>query len=128
MKGDRGDIVLGWLTRLAVVLGILGVIGFDVAAVAIANVSAADTAASAARIGVQEYQTSQDAKRAFLASSGYATDRSLELLEEDFRVNPVNGAVTVTLRKHTETIVFKHIGFLKKKTDISKTATAERPK
>ncbi len=128
MRGDRGDIVLGWLTRLTVVLGILGVIGFDVAAVAIANVSAADTAASAARIGVQEYRTSQDAKRAFLASSGYATDRSLELAEEDFHVDPTTGAVTVTLHKHTETIVFKHIGFLKKKADVSKTATAERPK
>ena len=47
-RGDRGDIVLGWLTKLAVVLGVLGVIAFDGIAVVQAHFQASDRATTAA--------------------------------------------------------------------------------
>src|SRR4051794_973027 len=42
VQGDRGDVVLGWLTKLAVVLGLFGLIAFDGIAVVQAHFQASD--------------------------------------------------------------------------------------
>ena len=71
MRGDRGDIVLGWLTRLVAVVGALGILGFDGVALGQARFQAEDRASNAATAAAVEYASSHSAQKAYDAA--YAT-------------------------------------------------------
>ena len=111
MKNDRGDIVLGWLTKLALVLGVLGIIGFDGIAVAQAHFQASDRATTAAAAAADEYRSSRDVQKAFDAA--YATISSNDTIET--KTFQVAGDGTVTLRLHhvATTLLLHRIGPLK---------------
>jgi len=49
VTSDRGDIVLGWLTKLVVTLSLLGVVGFDLISLASARFQGEDHAQSVVR-------------------------------------------------------------------------------
>src|SRR5438552_3888444 len=53
---DRGDIVLGWLTKLIVVLGVLGLLGFDAISLVQSRFQASDRATTAASAAADSYK------------------------------------------------------------------------
>lgn len=110
-RGDRGDIVLGWLTKLVVVLGVLGLVAFDAIAVAQGRFQAADRAATAASAAADEYKASRDVQRAYNAASATVTgDDTIE--GSTFQVAQ-DGTVTLRLRHVATTLILSRIGPLK---------------
>ena len=105
MQGDRGDIVLGWLTKLVVVIGLLGLVGFDGVSLAQARFQAADRATTAADAAAESFAGTKTLQTAFDAA--YATTRDGDVIETTtFAVAP-DGTVTLRLH-HTATTLLLH--------------------
>jgi hypothetical protein len=119
MHGDRGDIVLGWLTKLAAVLGVLGLIAFDGISLAQAHFQAADRATTAALAAADDYHTSHDIQRAFNAA--YATVSGDDTIEATTFQVGADGTVKLRLHHVATTLLLQRIGPLKHWTQIVET-------
>lgn len=112
VRGDRGDIVLGWLTKLVVVLAVLGVIGFDLVALGVGRLQAEDRATAAARAaagawsGDKDVQAAYEAALARLAEEGGGVDDTID--PGSFTVAP-DGTVTLTLRHTAPTLIIEKV-------------------
>ena len=118
-QGDRGDIVLGWLTKLAVVLGVLGLVAFDGIAVVQAHFQAADRATTAASAAADEYKTSHDVQKAYNAA--YATITGDDTIETKTFTVADDGTVTLRLHHVATTLVLRRISPLKHWTEAVET-------
>src|SRR4051812_18347249 len=67
-RRDSGSIVLGWLTKLMVIMLLVGVVLFDFVAVGVSRMSAADDANTAAEAASSEWQHSHDVQLAYNAA------------------------------------------------------------
>ena len=107
--GDRGDIVLGWLTKLVGTLAVLGVVGFDLVSLGAARFQAEDHAQAAARAANESFksaknlQTSYDAAVAEVAQHGDTIDPQTFTVGSD-------GNITLTLHRTAPTMVVEKIG------------------
>lgn len=112
VRGDRGDIVLGWLTRLTVVLAVLGVIGFDLVALGVGRLQAEDQAQAAARAAVRSWGETQDVQKAYEAALAQVAEDggpSATVRPEGFTV-AADGAVTLTVEHTAATLLVAKIG------------------
>ena len=127
VHGDRGDIVLGWLTKLVVVLAVLGVVGFDVVALGVGRLQAEDRAQAAARAAVSSFSSSKDVQTAYeaalgqLAEDGGALEDTID--PSSFTVAP-DGAVTLTLRHTAPTLLVEKVSPARRYATSSVTTTA----
>lgn len=121
MRGDRGDIVVGWLTKLVVVLGLLGVVMFDAVSVGTATVSVQDDANTAATLASEAYFSSRNVDTAFAVAVRFAEDEGHTLDVADFEVSE-DGGVRLRLQREATTLVMFRIGPLKKRTHIARWA------
>ena len=117
MRGDRGDVILGWLTKVALVLGLLGVIGFDAVSVGVTNMNAADMASSAAGLAAEEWNASKNVNRAYRAASSYVEEHGGTLATKDFRIEP-DGTVRLRMEKDATTILLYRTKTTKKWTHV----------
>lgn len=76
---EAGGIVLGWLVRLVVTMGIIALVVFEVVAIILTSVRADDAAAEVARAAVVAYGSSGSLERAGEIAGEIADDRSVEL-------------------------------------------------
>jgi exosome complex RNA-binding protein Csl4 len=110
--GDRGDVVLGWLTRLTVGLALLGLVGFDLVSLGAGRLQAEDRAQSAARAAVRSFAADQDMQRAYeaaLAEVAEHGDPGDVVAAQSFTVT-ADGVVTLTLWHTAPTLVVEKIG------------------
>jgi hypothetical protein len=122
IHGDRGDIVLGWLTRLVVVIGLLGLVGFDGVSLVQARFQAADRATRAAEAASDSYATAKDVQAAFDAA--YATTLDGDVIEtKTFTVAP-DGTVTLRLHHTATTLLLYRVKALQHYADAVGTGTA----
>jgi Flp pilus assembly protein TadG len=105
---DGGAIVLGWLTKLAVTLGLLGLLAFDGIALATAHFSASDDAATAARTAAENYATSKDVNAALAAATQEVAAKGEKITK--LSVNPANGAITLHLERTVTTLWMDRVG------------------
>ena len=120
---DRGDIVLGWLTRLVVILGVLGLVGFDGLALAQARFQAADRATTAASAASSSWMATKNLQAAF--NSAYATAQDGDTIEtKTFRVTP-DGKVTLRLHHTATTLLLHRVGPLRHFAEAVQTGTAQ---
>jgi hypothetical protein len=111
VREDRGDVVLGWLTKLVVVLGLLGLVAFDGISLAQARFQAADRATTAASAAADDYKTSHDLQKAYNAA--FATVSGNDTIEtKTFQVAP-DGTVTLRLHHEATTLIVGRISALK---------------
>lgn len=109
---DRGDIVLGWLTRLSVTLALLGLVGFDLISLAAGRFQVQDHASTAALAAqtswhdTKNVQASYDAGLKALADAGAAQD---QIDPNTFSVGP-DGTVTLTVTHRVATLLVERIG------------------
>lgn len=125
-RGDRGDIVLGWLTKLTVVLGLLGLVGFDLIAVVQARFQADDRASTAARAAADSFASVRDVQKAFDAA--YATLVDGDRIETTTFVVRTDGSVQLRLHHQATTLLVKRIGPLRDQADAVATGTAQPPR
>jgi hypothetical protein len=122
---DRGDIVLGWLTKLMVTLSVLGLVGFDLIALGVNRVQAEDRAATAARAAASSPDAAKDVQQAYDAAvASLAEDESEHRVDpESFHVAE-DGSVTVTVERTTTTLLVERVGPLRDWATATGTATA----
>ena len=113
--GDRGSIVLGWLTKLAIAMSIVGLALFDTLSIGAAHLGATDDAGTAAEAASASYRMSHDVDAAYQAALETLPSDSETLPPTQFIVSP-DGTVNLVLRRTTTTLVADRIGFLKKYT------------
>jgi hypothetical protein len=112
LRRDRGSIVIGWLTKLVVVLAVVGVILFDVVSVSAARIGAEDDASKVAQAAGFEWRTSHDIQRAYeVAVENLPTDTE-SIPAGSFSIDTA-GTVRLVVRRETRTMLVQHIGPLK---------------
>lgn len=116
-RGDAGGIVLGWLVKLAAVLLLVGLAGFDAISVGVAHLNGSDDANTAASAAAQQWQTSHNLDQTLLAAENAITNPDEQVLPQSLSV-AANGTVTLSLRRKTTTLLMYRIGPLKKYTVI----------
>ena len=122
MRGDRGDIVVGWLTKMALVIIAFGLVGFDAIAIGIAHLSGADQANSAARAAVEVWQGSHNVDAAYRAALADAESHEATIRPGDFEVLS-NGDIRLTVRREATTLLVYRLGATKKWAQIAEQVT-----
>lgn len=118
LAAERGDIVLGWLTKLIVALAIIGVVVFDSMAVVVARVSAEDDANTAAMAASDTWVAQRgehNLQLAYNAAAAAVAGKDETVLTNGFTIDP-DGTVHLRLTKHATTLVMYRVGPLKKYT------------
>ena len=121
--GDRGDIVLGWLTKLVVTLGVLGVIGFDLVSLGAARFQAEDHAQSAARAANESWKSAKDLQAAYDAAVAEVAEHGDTIDPQTFTVG-ADGSITLTLHRTASTMVVEKIGPARSWTEVDVTVSA----
>jgi hypothetical protein len=112
-RQDHGSIVLGWLTKLAVVIAIVGVALFDSISIGAARLGAKDDANNAADAASQDFRSSHNVDSAYQAALESLPSDSETIPAKTFLVQP-DGTVSLVLRRTVSTLVAHDIGPLKK--------------
>lgn len=120
--GDRGDIILGWLTKLTASLAVVGVLGFDAVSLGAGRFQAEDHAQQAARAAVEAYSSSRDLQKAYDAAVAEVLDDGDTIETGSFTVAPT-GAVTLTLVREVPTVLVEKVGPLREYATVSRTVT-----
>ena len=115
MGADRGDIILGWLTKLVLVLAVVGVVGFDAISLVQARFQASDRATTAASAAAADYAQNKDVQKAYNAA--FATTTDGDSIETDTFAIGRDGVVTLRLHREATTLLVEKIGPIKKWTD-----------
>jgi hypothetical protein len=110
--GDAGALVVGWLTRIAITLALVGTLAFDGVSIAIArahvNDIASDTADTAADTYTEAFSTSQAltaARAKAVSEGGTLADADLVIV----RTGAHNVTVTVTVHYVPGTALLGHL-------------------
>lgn len=114
-SGDAGGIVLGWLTRLTVVLAVLGVIAFDGISVVSARMSLEDAGTTAAQSASETWQRTHDIRAALASAQRSATEANADTTVVDNSLSvDADGTAHLTVTRVASTIVARHIGPLRR--------------
>lgn len=122
--GDRGDIVIGWLTRLLVVIAIVGVSLIDGISVVKAHYGTQGDADLAASQASDTFAHTRDKAAAYQAAVDVATTNDEAISKKQFHVDVRTGTVRLTLTREATTVVLSHIAPLRKYGEITAAATA----
>lgn len=124
-RGERGDIVMGWLTRLVVGLALVGVIGFDGVQVGLANVQLQDQANDAAVAARDAYMARHDESQALAAatSSAHEANGDNVIVPGTLQV-AADGTISLRLTRQIHTVVAHYLPVDSFKT-VSSTGSAE---
>lgn len=107
---DGGGIVLNWLFRLALVLGVTGLLGFDGISIGSSRLIAADDAVTAAAAASREWHSSGQVDLAYDAAVAAVrqTDSGAELPRAAFRITE-RGDVDVRVVRHATTVLVRWV-------------------
>ena len=122
---DRGDIVLGWLTKLVVILSVFGVIAFDAISLGTAYFQVEDRASTAARAASDTHRAGghPDVQAAYDAALAEVVEHGDTIDPQTFTVSP-QGEVTLTLHRTAPTLVMEQIAPLRQWAEIERTVSA----
>jgi hypothetical protein len=111
---DRGDIVLGWLTKIAVFFALAGLVLFDAISVGTTHVTLSDQASTAAFEASVSWQDQKNVQTAYDVAVQNATDSNAlnEVDPDAFRIDP-DGTAHVSITRDATTLVLRHIGPIK---------------
>jgi hypothetical protein len=118
-------VVIGWLTRIAVVLALLGVVGYDGISIIASRVGAPDDADGAAQAAASAWQQSHNFGAAEQQAAASLT--STEKLVPHSLTIAANGTVTLKIRRTVSTLVASHLPDIRKATAFVTTGSASAP-
>jgi hypothetical protein len=126
---DRGDIVLGWLTRLTATLAVLGLIGFDGVSVVVGRLQAEDHANDAARAASGSWVETKDVQAAYDAALKALADdgASADTVDPNAFAVAQDGSVSLRVRHVSTTLVADRIAPLRSLAVSTATVTASPP-
>jgi hypothetical protein len=118
---DRGDIIMGWLSRIVAGTALVAVIAFDGLSIGVAHVSAVDDANSAARAASTAWHDhDHDLQVALVAAQSAAASHGETVVAGSLSIQP-DGTAHVTIRRMATTLIVRHVGALRSWTIISAT-------
>lgn len=124
---DGGDVVLGWLTRVVVILSLVAVVVFDTLSIASARLGLADDANAAAQAANYAWvQMNGNAQAAQDAAVDYAEARGEQLSPTSFSISSA-GVVRLTLERRANTLVVGRLGPLKRLAETTAQGSASTP-
>ena len=123
---DRGSIVIGWLTKLIVVLAVLGVILFDVVSVSIARIGAEDDANDAASAAGFEWRATHNIQSAYDAAVHALPSDTESIPPKSFVIDSA-GTVHLTVKRVTRTMIAHRIGPLKQFDVVTAQGESQQP-
>jgi hypothetical protein len=127
VASERGDVVLGWLTRVVVVLALVALAGFDCIAIASARFSVADDANAAAETANYAWNNNNgNVQKAYDAAAEYAEAHGDQIVFKSFTIS-TTGEVHLTLESHATTLAVGRIGPLKKFAETTGKGSATTP-
>jgi hypothetical protein len=120
---DRGDIVMGWITKLAVGFALAGVVLFDAMSVGVTVSSVADEGSYAAQQASETWNLTRDVQKAYLTASAVAVESNPHNVVDPktFIVDP-DGTVHLQISRTATTLVLYRIGPLKHLADVEQNA------
>jgi hypothetical protein len=123
---DTGDIVLGWLTKLVVVLSVVGLIAFDGISIATARLSVEDQATAAAREASRAFQQTRNVQAAYdtAVATAVEADPLNAVPPGAFRAQQ-DGTVTLVVQRTATTLVLQHIKWIADWADVSGEGTGK---
>lgn len=120
---DVGVIVVSTMLKLLLVLGVLGVVGYDSITMSINSLSLKDDAQAAALEGHQVMHDRRDPQAAYNAVVRFADERGLTVVPQGFSVG-ANNTVTVELRRDAPVILARYVPRVSSYVVASETASA----
>lgn len=123
--GDRGDIVLGWITKIVVLFGVAGLVLFDAISIGSTYVTMSDQGAYAAREASETWQREKgDVNQAFAAAQQAAESQNAlnEIDPDSFVVDP-DGTAHVTITREASTVLVHRIGAIRDWATLTRTAS-----
>lgn len=122
---DSGAVRVSYIAKLAVVVAIIGVFGYDGVSIFATHVSTSSDANNAAISASQDWQMHHNVNLAYQAASQEtaAADEKVLTCSTCFSIAQDN-TVTLKLQKTAKTLVFSRIGFLKRLTVVTESGTA----
>lgn len=108
---DRGDIVLGWLTKITVVLGVAGLFLFDAISIGTTAMNLSDQGSLAAREASEVWQQTGSLQQAYDAAAAVATEAHPEnaVNPRTFRVE-ADDTVHLTVSRTASSILLHRWG------------------
>src|SRR4051812_50186759 len=97
---------MGWLTRVGVVPGVIGVPAFDGSALLIGRVSGADAADTAAQAAADSWRQQHSANAALLAAQ--ASAESDEIVPGSLHIS-ADGAASLDVHRTVSTLIVRHL-------------------
>jgi hypothetical protein len=119
---DNGSIVIGWLTKVAVVLSLLGVLSYDGISLVKATFAGEDRANTIASDAADTFRATKDIDKTYLSAAAEAAEQGDTIAPTDFRVDP-DGKVTLVLQRTANAVWMQHVGPLKKYLHVRATGT-----
>jgi hypothetical protein len=118
-------VVIGWLTRIAVALAVVFVIGYDGIALTASHLGAVDDANQAASDAASSWRTSHDLQAAAMAAA--AVLPASETLIPTSLVIATDGSVQLQVHRVTATLIAQDVPGVKKWVAFTVTGTASAP-
>lgn len=106
LTSDNGGIVTGWLTKIALVLAVVGFVLFDAISVASTTATVSDQGASAAREASAVWDGTKDVQAAYNAAVETATEQNAEnvVTPKGFRID-ADGTVHLRISREAKTLI-----------------------
>lgn len=104
---DRGGIVIGWLTRITVLLALLGLFGYDAISVVVARTTAADHAVTAAAAGADAWVATHHDLRAVGVAVARSAQATGDTVDPDSPTVDADGTVHARLCRVATTLLLQ---------------------
>jgi hypothetical protein len=122
---DLGSIVIGWLTRVALALAVVGILGYDAVAIGQGRVNAADEADQIAQDAHDTWSETHNVNKAYATARDEAAAKGDSIPAGGFTIEPKTGLVTVKVRHSVDTLIVKRFGFSRPWTTMTATGQAQ---
>jgi hypothetical protein len=106
---DRGDVILGWLTRIVASIAIVAVLGFDALSIAVTHVSTKDDANTAAVAASAAWRSDHgDLTATLQAAQASVAGHNETVVATSLYVDP-DGTVHLKVQHVASTLLAKHV-------------------
>lgn len=120
--GDRGDVIIGWLGRVVLVLAVFALLAFDSIALVVAHVAVHDDGVEAVTAAAESYKAKPDLQLAYNQAAKTAEGHGDTVETATFSADP-DGTVHLRIHRKATTLVLYRISPLAHYADVSATAS-----
>lgn len=108
MRHDAGGIVVGWLTRVTIVLAVLGIVAFETLSILVVRMNIQDTASQAADDAQTSWSSAHNPVLAYTTAETTAEQAGATIPQKSFVINP-DGSVHFVIEETARTLVLHDI-------------------